>query len=170
MTIYQWTVPQFVKILRQVHRWFDKAEAYAAEKKFDANVLLTSRLAPDQFPFLRQIQGLSDQAKGYASRLAGIEPPKFEDNETTIAELRARIDKTIAYLETLDPKQYEGAADRMISLPFMPGKGLKGDDFVETFALPNFYFHATTAYAILRHNGVDVGKADFIGGLPLRDL
>jgi len=170
MSIYDSTVAQFLRTLGLIQRWFDKAQAHAEQKKYDVNTLLTARLAPDQFALAKQIQGLSDQAKGYASRLAGVEPPKFEDNETTLADLRARIDKTIAYLKTFDPKQYEGAEDRIIPLPFAPGKGMKGNEYVRLFVLPNFFFHAATAYAILRHNGVDVGKLDFLGELPLVDI
>ncbi|PTL77229.1 DUF1993 family protein [Vitiosangium sp. GDMCC 1.1324] len=170
MNYYDVTVPAFIRILSQTHRWFDKAKAHADQKKYDVNVLLPARLAPDQFHFARQIQGLSDQIKGAVARLAGVQPPSFEDNEKTVDELRARVDKTIAFLKTLKPEQFQGAAERTITLPFIPGKGLKGSDYLTVFVLPNVYFHATTAYAILRHNGIDVGKADFIGDLPLFDV
>jgi hypothetical protein len=170
MTVYQQTVPQFIRMLRQVHTWLDKAEAHAAAKKFDVNTLLTARLAPDMFPFVRQIQSVSDSAKGNAARFAGVQPPSFPDEEKTLAELRARIDKTIAFLETLKPEQFEGAAERTITLPWMPGKGIKGGDFLVGFGLPNFYFHVTTTYNILRHNGVDVGKMDFLGPQPFFDI
>ncbi|MGZ3458681.1 MAG: DUF1993 domain-containing protein [Archangium sp.] len=170
MNLYHFTVPQLLRTLGQVHRWLDKAQTHAEQKKFDVNVLLTARLAPDQFHFTRQIQSISDNAKGLAARLAGIQPPPFEDNEKTIGDLRARLDKTIAFLKTLTPEQFQGAPERTITLPFRPGKGLKGSDYLVTFALPNFYFHATTAYSILRHNGVDVGKADFLGEVPFFEL
>jgi hypothetical protein len=170
VNLYEITVPQFIRTLGQVHRWLDKAQAYAEQKKFDANVLLGARLSPDQFPLTRQIQSISDQAKGVAARLAGQQPPVFEDNEKTLEELRARVDKTIAWLETLKPEQFEGAEARTITLPFVPGKGIKGADYVLGLGLPNFYFHATTTYAILRHNGVDVGKMDFLGELPFFDV
>jgi hypothetical protein len=156
--------------LGQVHRWLDKAQALAAQKKFDVSVLLNARLAPDQFHLTRQIQSISDNAKGLAARLAGVQPPSFEDNEKTVEELRARIDKTIAFLKTLTPQQFQGASERTITQPFRPGKGLKANDYLLAFGLPNFYFHATTAYSILRHNGVDVGKADFLGEVPFFDL
>lgn len=170
MNLYSFTVPQLLRILGQATRWLDKAQALAEQKKFDVNVLLNARLAPDQFSFARQIQVMSDNAKGMAARFAGVQPPAFEDNEKTVEELRARIDKTIAFLKTLTPEQFQGAAERTITLPFFPGKGLKAMDYLIGFALPNFYFHAATAYAILRHNGVDVGKADFLGELPFFDL
>ena len=166
MNLYDLTIPQLLRTLGQVHRWLDKAQAHAEQKKFDVNVLLNARLAPDQFHLTRQLQVISDNAKGMVARLAGIQPPPFEDTEKTVEELRVRIDKTIAFVKTLTPEQFQGAAERTITLPFQPGKGLKGSDYLISFALPNFYFHATTAYAILRHNGVDVGKVDFLGTLP----
>lgn len=170
MNVYDLTISQFVRVLGQVHRWLDKAEAHAAAKKFDVNTLLTARIAPDMFPLVRQIQTISDTTKGTAARLSGTQPPSFPDEEKTVAELRARIDKTLEYLKTITPEQLAGAAERTITLPWMPGKGLSGADFLIRFALPNFYFHATTTYAILRHNGVDVGKMDFLGELPFKDL
>ncbi|WP_257452934.1 DUF1993 domain-containing protein [Archangium lipolyticum] len=166
MNFYHFTVPQLIRTLGQVHHWLDKAQKYAEQKKFDVNVLLTARLAPDQFHFTRQVQVITDNAKGTAARLAGVQAPVFEDTEKTVEELRARIDKTIAFLKTLTPEQFQGAAERTITLPFLPGQGLKGSDYLVAFALPNFYFHATTAYSILRHNGVDVGKGDFLGEVP----
>jgi hypothetical protein len=169
MNLYDFTVPQIIRTLGQVLRWLDKAQAHADQKKFDMSVLLESRLAPDQFPLTRQIQIISDTAKALTARLAGQQAPVFEDTEKTIEELRARIQKTIAYLRTLKPEQFEGAAERAITLPFIPGKFMKGSEYLAEFALPNFYFHATTAYAILRHNGVDVGKMDFMGEITLRD-
>jgi len=169
MNYYDLTVPQFIRILRQIPRWLDKAEAHAAAKKFDVQVLLESRLAPDQYNFIRQVQGTCDVTKNFTARLAGQEPPKFEDNEKTAAELRARVEKTVAWLETLKPEQFEGAEDRMISLPFAKDKVMKGSDYFSQLLLPNFYFHATLMYSILRHNGVDLGKLDFLGDVNLRD-
>lgn len=166
MNFYHITVPQLIQTLGKVPHWLDKAQKFAEQKKFDVNVLLTARLAPDQFHFTRQVQVVTDNAKGLAARLAGIQPPTFEDNEKTVEELRARIDKTIAFLKTLTPEQFQGAAERTITLPFRPGQGLKGSDYLIAFALPNFYFHATAAYSILRHNGVDLGKTDFLSELP----
>lgn len=170
MNVYEQTVPQFIRVIRQVHAWLDKAEAHATAKKFDVNTLLTARLAPDMFPLARQIQSISDITKGNAARFAGLTPPSFPDDEKTLAELRARLDKTVAYLETIKPEQLEGAEDRTITLQWMPGKGIKGRDYLVTFALPNFYFHVTTTYDILRHNGVDVGKMDFLGPQAFFDV
>ena len=170
MNLYDPFVPQLIQTVSQARSWLDKAQALAEQKKFDINVLLGARLAPDQYPLVRQFQAISDGAKFTAARLAGVTPPVFEDNEKTVEEVRARLDKTIDWLKTLEPAQFEGAEARTIVLPFAPGKGLKGIDFLVKMALPNFYFHATTAYAILRHNGVDVGKMDFIGELPFFDV
>jgi hypothetical protein len=170
VNLYTHSVPQFIKVLSQAHRWLDKAEAHATNKKFDPNTLLSARLAPDMYPLLRQIQSMSDTSKGNAARLAGVTAPVFADDEKTIAELRARLDKTIDWLESLDPKQFEGADDRTVTVPWMPGKGIKGCDYLVGIGLPNFYFHATTAYNILRHNGVDVGKVDFLGPQTFFDV
>ena len=122
------------------------------------------------FPLVRQVQIATDQAKNGSARLAGVEPPRFEDNETTMDELKARIAKTVAYLKTLDPKQIDASADREITFPLGPtNKGqMKGGDYLNHFVLPNFYFHVTAAYAILRHCGVDIGKRDFIGDIPMK--
>lgn len=170
MNMYELTVPQFINILTQVGRWLDKAQAFAEQKKFNPDVLLGSRLAPDQFPFTRQVQILSDHTKNGAARLAGVEPPKFEDNETTLAEVRARIAKTIEYLNTFKPEQFQGAAERDITIPTRTTpKHMVGSHYLVQFCLPNMYFHAATAYAILRHNGVELGKADFLGTVAFRD-
>lgn len=170
MSIYELTIPQYSKTLRNLDRWLDKAVAYAAERKFDPAVLLQARLAPDQFSLLRQIQNVCDNAKISAARLAGREPPKHPDTEQTLDEIRARIQTVLAYLETFSPADLEGAATRTILLPFLPGQSITGLDYVIGWGLPNFYFHATTAYAILRHNGVPVGKKDFIGGLKTQPV
>jgi hypothetical protein len=148
----------------------DKAEAYAAAKKIDPAVLLHSRLAPDMFDLVRQVQVATDQARRGAARLAGVEPAVFEDTETTIDQLKARLAKTVAYLKTLDRKQIDSSADREITFPLGPtNKGhMKGDDYLNHFVLPNFYFHVTAAFAILRHCGVDIGKRDFMGAIPLK--
>ena len=170
MNLHSFSVPQVIRILGQVNRWLDKAQEHAEQKKFDLSVLLGSRLAPDQYHFTRQIQSMSDGAKGMAARLVGEEPPSFPDTETTVAELRARVDKTIAYLKGLKPEQFDGASERRVTLSFLPGKYMLGVEYLMELALPNFYFHAASAYAILRHNGVDVGKRDFLGDITLRDL
>jgi hypothetical protein len=148
----------------------DKAEAFAAAKKLDPSVLPNARLAPDMFSLIRQVQVASDLAKIGSARLAGVEPPKYEDNEKTLADLKARLAKTVAYVKTLDPKQIDAAADRQIKFPLGPtNKGeMKGDDYLTHFVLPNVYFHLTAAYAILRHCGVEVGKQDFLGGIPIK--
>jgi hypothetical protein len=148
----------------------DKAEAYATEKKFDPSVLLNTRLAPDMFSLTRQIQVATDLAKNGGARLAGIEPPRYEDTETTIAQLKARLAKTVAFLKSLDKSKIDQAADREISFPLGPvNKGqMKGDDYLNHFVLPNVYFHCTAAYAILRHCGVAIGKQDFLGAIPMK--
>jgi len=132
--------------------------------------LLNSRLSPDMFPLVRQVQVAADQVKNGSARLAGVEAPRYEDNETTIDQLEARIARTVAYLKTLDPRQIDAAENREITFPLGPtNKGhMKGDDYLNHFVLPNFYFHLTAAYAILRHCGVDVGKRDFMGAIPLK--
>jgi uncharacterized protein len=148
----------------------DKAEAFAAAKKIDPAVLLRMRLAPDMFDLTRQVQTVSDQARRGAARLAGVEPPSVEDTEATIAELKARLAKTIAYLKTLDAKAIEASADREIKFPLGGGTSglMKGADYLNYFVLPNYYFHLTTAYDILRQGGVEIGKRDFIGMIPLQ--
>jgi uncharacterized protein len=147
----------------------DKASAFAAAKKIDPAVLLHTRLAPDMFDFTRQVQTISDQARRGSARLAGAEAPSYEDNETTIDQLKARLAKTVAYLKTLDPKQIDASAEREISFPLGPATGrMKGSDYLYHFLLPNYYFHLTAAYAILRHSGIDIGKRDFIGNIPIK--
>jgi hypothetical protein len=170
MSLYEITVPQFIKVLTSITRWLDTTATYGQKKSFDPSILLQSRLAPDQFPLVRQLQTVCDTAKNTAARLTGKEPPKNPDTEQTFDEIRQRLATTIAYLETFKAADFEGAETRVIPLAFMPGKGLTGHDYLHEFALPNFYFHTTTAYSILRHNGVDLGKRDFIGSVNLRDL
>lgn len=162
-------VAQFTKMLRNLDRWIEKALAHAKAKSFDPAVLMTARLAPDQYHFIRQVQAACDAAKFAGARLAGREAPAFADTETTVDEVRARIANTLTFLDGLTAADFEGAGDRVIALPFMPGKGLAGRDYLAELATPNFFFHVTTAYAILRHNGVDLGKLDYIGSLNLRD-
>ncbi len=163
------SLPAFETALSALSGVLDKAEAYAAAKKFDSSVLVNARLAPDMFALARQVQVACDQAKNGSARLAGVEPPKFEDNETTIAQLKERIAKTLAFLKTLDSKAIDASADRTITFPLGPKKGeMKGGDYLNHFVLPNFYFHCTAAYAILRHNGLDIGKRDFMGNIPLK--
>jgi hypothetical protein len=148
----------------------DKAEAYAAAKKIDSAVLLNTSLAPDMYSLLEQVQAATDIAKNGASRLAGVEPPRYEDTETTMDQLKARVANTLAYVKSVDRKQIDNAADRQLTFPLGPVmKGeMKGDDYLNHFLLPNFYFHLTVAYAILRHCGLELGKVDFLGGIPLK--
>jgi hypothetical protein len=148
----------------------DKGAAFAAVKKIDPPVLVQWRLAPDMFALARQVQIACDMAKNGSARLAGVDAPVFEDNETTLDQLKARVAKTLDYLKTLDPKTIDGSGDREITFPLGPSnKGhMKGDDYLNHWLLPNFYFHCTTAYAILRQCGVDVGKRDFLGAVPMK--
>jgi len=170
MNLYAATVPQFKRVLQNVERWIDKSVAFAESKKFDPNTLLTARLAPDQFALVRQIQSVADQCKLTAARLTAKDPPKHPDTEQTFDELRKRLHSVIAYLDTFTPADFEGVGQRLISLPFFPeGKGMTGADYLNERQLPNVYFHASMAYAILRHNGVDLGKTDFIGQVTYKD-
>lgn len=147
----------------------DKAAAHAAAKKVDPSVLLGWRLAPDMFALARQVQVVCDQAKNGLSRLAGVEPPKVEDNETTVEQLKERLSKTVAYIKTLDVKAIDASAERAIIFPLGPKKGqMTGADYLNHFVLPNFYFHLTAAYAIARNFGADIGKRDFLGAIPLQ--
>jgi hypothetical protein len=159
------SAPVFNRILGNMLVWLDRAEAHAQARKFDPNNYLGLRLAPDMLPLSRQIQIASDGAKGCMSRLAGAEIPKWEDNEASLDELRARIRKTVAHVQSFSPAQIDGSDDRAISVPMRSGDALQftGETFLKHFALPNFFFHATTTYALLRHAGVDLGKADFLG-------
>ena len=158
------SVPIFVRMLGNLSSILDKAAAHAETRKIDPSVLLSSRLYPDMFPLIRQIQLSSDFAKGSVARLAGQEPPKYEDTESTIAELKARIAKTIAFVQGFKPEQLAGSEDRDIQLKLRDQTlTFKGLPYLLTMAMPNFYFHVTTAYDILRHNGVELGKRDFLG-------
>lgn len=170
ISYYDVMIPEMTKMLKQLSLWIDKAAAFADQKKIDIDVLLNARLAPNQYHFIKQIQVVSDMAKGGAARLTGQTPPSFPDTEKTLSEVRERIQKTIQYLETIRPEAFAKAATYVVPLGFMPGKGMKGQDYALHMILPNFYFHVTTAYAILRHNGVDLGKADFMGSVATVDL
>lgn len=163
ISMYHASVPVFVRMLKNLSIILDKAQAHAEARKIAPNVLPASRVIADMFPLSKQVQIACDHAKGAAARLAGIEVPKYEDNEQTIDELKARIAKTIAYVETFTPEQLDGTEERDIA--FTLGSydlKFKGMDYLLGFALPNFYFHMVTAYNILRQNGVDVGKRDFL--------
>jgi uncharacterized protein len=161
------TVDLFTQSLTNLSALLEKGLAHATARKFDPSVLLNSRLAPDMFPLSRQVQIACDSAKNSCSRLAGLEPPRFEDNEKTIEELRARIARTIEYIKGIPTSALEGSEDRDIRVPTGPDKFLdfKGLTFVQRWAIPNVFFHITTAYAILRHNGVEIGKRDFLGNV-----
>ncbi|OIQ91169.1 hypothetical protein GALL_268990 [mine drainage metagenome] len=164
ISMYQTSAPVFVKTLENLAAILDKGAAFAAARKIDPSVLLGYRLAPDMFNLTRQVQIAADHAKRAVARLAGVEAPAYEDNEASFADLKARIDKTIAFIKTLKPGQIDGSEERDITLKVGGSdKTLKGQTYLLHNALPNFFFHTTTAYAILRHCGVDVGKKDFIG-------
>ena len=169
-SLSQAALPVFEIGLNALSGVLDKAAAFAAAKKIDPGVLAQWRLAPDMYPLTRQVQIACDQAKNGSARLAGVEPPKFEDNEATIDQLKARIAKTLDFVKSVDAKALDGAVDREITFPLGPtNKGhMKGDDYLTHFVLPNFYFHLTTAYVILRHCGVELGKRDFVGQIPIR--
>ncbi len=157
-----------IQMLKAIGKWLDKAEAYAAEKKFNAEDLLAARLVPDQYSLTRQIQSACDSAKSNAARLSGTELPSHPDTEKTVSELRARLEKTIAFLETITPAAFDGADERKITQSWMGGKHVLGVDYARQFAVPNFHFHVVTTYAILRHNGVPLGKMDFVTELNLQ--
>jgi hypothetical protein len=164
ISMFQATVPPLLRALNNLSHVLNKGAAHAEAKKIEPAVLIQSRLFPDMFPLARQVQIVSDVAKGGVARLAGVEPPKFDDNESTFAELQSRIDKTAAFLKTMKPAQIDGSENREITLAF-PSITLnyKGQSYLTDFVLPNVYFHVTTAYNILRHNGVELGKQDFLG-------
>lgn len=165
-SIYDASIPVFQRTLKSLSAILTKMEAHAQEQKIDIKVLLDARLYPDMMAFTRQIQIACDHAKGAAARLAGVELPAFPDTETTVAELQARIQKTLDFISSLSAAQYEGAEDRAIKLVFpWATYDFIGRTYLAHWALPNFFFHATTAYDILRHSGVKLGKADFLGGV-----
>jgi hypothetical protein len=161
------TILEIKKLLHGVDGWLDKATAHATAKKFDTSVLLASRLSPDMFPLLRQIQTTCDNATGAAARAAGKEPPAHPDTEQTIDELKKRIATVVAYLDTFTKADFEGTDTRRVTMPRWEGKTMSASEFLVEYAVPNFFFHLTMAYAILRHNGVDLGKRDFLGALPM---
>lgn len=163
-SMYEASVPVFTQILNSLAAIIDKAETHANEKNIDPAALLQARLYPDMFPFLRQIQVAADFAKGCSARLAGVEVPRYEDTEKSFADLRERIARTLAFINDLPRDAIEASDQRDI----VTGSGakvreFKGQDYLVHYALPHFYFHATTAYALLRHNGVEIGKKDFVG-------
>jgi hypothetical protein len=166
ISMYSASVPVFTRMLGHLAAWLDKAEAHAQAKKFDTSVYLAARLAPDMLPFTKQIQIACDAAKFGVARLAGVEAPKFEDNETSFADLRERIRKTVAFVNSVPASAIDGTEDKDVTVPRRDGNiVLKGEFYLKHYVQPNFYFHVTTAYALLRHNGVELGKGDFLGAL-----
>ena len=164
ISMYQASAPRFASILRNLSAILDKADAHCAAKKIEPSALTTFRLFPDMFAFTRQVQIACDTAKGAVARLAGADIPKHEDTEQTFAELKARIAKTIDFIESVKPERVDGSEEKEIVLAMRSGeRRFKGMQYLLGHAYPNFYFHVTTAYNILRHNGVDIGKADFLG-------
>ncbi len=169
MSMSSASIPTFEIGLGALAALLDKAANHAEAKKIDPAVLLNARLFPDMFAFTRQVQVACDLAKNGGARLAGVDPPRHEDNEKTIAELQTRVAKTISFVKTLDGGKIDAAANREITFPLGPNKGqMKGADYLNHFVLPNFYFHLATAYGILRHCGVEIGKRDFLGAIPLK--
>jgi uncharacterized protein len=165
ISMYQASVPVLDKLLGNLAGILTKAAAWAETRKIDPAVLISARLAPDMLPLVKQVQIACDFAKGAPARLSGGEPPKFEDNETTFAQLQARIDKTRKYLATFNAAQIDGSEGRQIKLKFGPREmEFTGLVYLLEVVMPNFYFHYTTAYAILRHNGLEIGKGDYLGG------
>jgi uncharacterized protein len=166
--MYFESVGQMKKMLGQLGKWLEAAAAFAQTKKFDANVFLTLRLAPDQFAFAKQVQSACDTAKLVAARLAGKEAPSHPDTEQTLDELRARVVTVIAYLDGFRESDFAAAATQVITQPRWEGKVMSGADYFREHGQPNFFFHLTHAYAILRHNGVGLGKRDYLGALSQR--
>lgn len=167
--LYTVTLPPMITALEKLSALLDKVEAHAGIKKSEVTHLLNDRLVFDQLPFIRQVQIACDNAKSVAAKLAEIENPKHEDSEKTIPELKARIEKTVAFLKTIKPEQMIGKEDIKVPFQYVPGKFLTGFEHAVEYIMPNFYFHVTTAYSILRKNGVDIGKMDYLR-LALKDL
>lgn len=167
--MYYQVIRQCTQNLQNVETWLDKAEQLAAAKRFDAGVLMNGRLAPDMKDFIYQVQSACDYVKAAVAWLSGQTPPRHEDNEKTIDEVRARIRKTIAFAKSVQAAQYAGADERKVSLSWAPGKVIGGEDYLLQMTIPNVFFHLAMAYAILRNYGVDVGKMDFLGPINLVD-
>lgn len=167
--MYYHAVSQCTQSLKALEVWLDKAEKFAAAKGFDVGILLHGRLAPDMKDFIYQIQSACDYIKAAAAWLSGQRPPKHEDNEKSLEEVRARIRKTIEFVDSVREERYEGAADRVVSLSWVSGKIIRGEDYLLQMTIPNVYFHLSMAYAILRNNGVDIGKMDFLGPINFVD-
>jgi hypothetical protein len=164
LSMYQASIPVFVRMLGNLSKILELAVQYADDRKIDPAVFINARLAPDMYPLSRQVQIATDMAKGCAARLAGLEVPVYEDNETTFPELQARIAKTVAFVQSVNAAQIDGSEEKTVTLKLRnQDVGFLGQTYLVHFVLPNFYFHITTAYAILRHNGLAIGKKDFIG-------
>lgn len=164
ISMYQASVPRFVSILGNLSNILDKAQVHVEARKLDAATLTTYRLFPDMLPMTAQVQIACDTAKGVVARLAGVEIPAYEDNEKTLADLKARIARTIAFIQTLAPRQIDGTEDKEIVIKRRDKETrYKGMQFLLGHAIPNFYFHVTTTYNILRHNGIEIGKRDYLG-------
>lgn len=164
ISMYEASVPMFLQTLRALRALLETAAVHAEQKKYESAVLANSRLFPDMLPLINQVQIASDAAKGAAARLAGIDPPAFEDNEKTLPELIARVDKTIEFLTTITPERLANSEDRTITVKTrQTTHSFPGLIYLRHWAIPNFFFHVTTAYNLLRHNGVDIGKRDFLG-------
>lgn len=165
ISMYRASVPVFIRALGSLDTILDKAVVYADARKIDHDTLLRGRLAPDMLHLIKQVQIATDNAKGCAARLAGVDVPKYEDNEASFADLKARLNKTIAFLETFKPEQFNGCEDKNIVLQLGPTtREFNGLDYLFVHAMPNVYFHVTTTYLILRHNGLEIGKKDFLSG------
>ncbi len=167
ISMHSASVPIFVRMLGNLTSWLDKAEAHAKARSFESTVFLTARLAPDMLPLTAQIQIACDAAKFCVARLAGVEGPKFDDNETSLDDLKKRVARTIDYVQSVPAAKIDGSDARMISVPRRSGAvEMAGETYLKQFVLPNFFFHVTTTYALLRHNGVELGKNDFLGAAP----
>jgi uncharacterized protein len=167
ISMYSASVPVLVRALSNLQAWFDKAEAHAVAKKFEPQVLLNARLAPDMLPFTKQVQIACDSAKFGVARLSGVDAPKFDDTEATFAELRQRIAKTLDYVRSVPAAKIDGTETKDVVVPRRNGSmTLKGEFYLKHYVLPNVFFHVMTAYALLRHNGVELAKADYLGAMP----
>jgi hypothetical protein len=169
-SLYSVTIPVFIKNLQNLSGIIDKSVLHAVAASIDTKALLDARLVADQFPFVKQVQLASDTAKAFAPRLNGQDPVSMPDTESTVEELKARIDATIALLKEVKPEDVDGKENVQVTIKWFPGKFVTGFDYATQYVLPNFFFHITTAYAIIRHNRIEIGKADYLGGLPLQDL
>lgn len=168
--IYTYTVPVFIKSLGGLKVILEKTSAHLTEAGIDEAEFLQSRLIDDMFPFVKQVQIATDNAKNIVKRLTDIETPVFEDTETTMAQLQDRIDRTIAFLTTIPEDAFKDSGSRQVKLPFYPDQFMTGFDYAREFVIPNFFFHVSIAYALARKEGVQISKTDYIAGLPLQDL